>query len=281
MLKITFLILLYFFCTKCSGFESNCNCGWRNFGKIIGGEKSDDGEWPMMAALMSKPENVQFCGGTIISNHHVLTAGHCVHARYKKLPVSSFGVVFGINNLDEVKPSNIISPKKIIAHPNYVWPLSYDVAILVMKSIEFSHNIGPACLPLKKFNAVGKTLHHTGWGMVKAYGMGSRILKKTKLEGVDLDLCNSTFAQYEHLVKIREHHLCTYQPATSQCKGDSGGPILWDDPKTKRYYLVGLISFGWYSCDTPSVNVDVSYFVPWIYQILSTTGDDVCAFQEL
>lgn len=46
---------------------------------------------------------------------------------------------------------------------------------------------------------------------------------------------------------------------------DSGGPLLWQDPKTSRLVLVGIISSG-IGCagDYPSISERVGAYMDWI-----------------
>ena len=46
--------------------------------RIIGGSLSSAGEWPWVVAVQVGGKVI--CGGTIISDHWVVTAGHCVDA---------------------------------------------------------------------------------------------------------------------------------------------------------------------------------------------------------
>ena len=44
--------------------------------RIVSGWDADEGEWPWIAALLNNGR--QFCGGSLISRKHILTAAHCV-----------------------------------------------------------------------------------------------------------------------------------------------------------------------------------------------------------
>lgn len=48
--------------------------------KIVGGDESSIGAWPWMALIGYDPYSVRpfKCGGTLISNRHVITAAHCI-----------------------------------------------------------------------------------------------------------------------------------------------------------------------------------------------------------
>lgn len=45
--------------------------------KIIGGEKATDGQFPALVSLQSTNGHSHFCGGGLISDRLILTAGHC------------------------------------------------------------------------------------------------------------------------------------------------------------------------------------------------------------
>ena len=44
--------------------------------KVVNGWPADQGEWPWIAALLNNDR--QFCGGSLITRKHILTAAHCV-----------------------------------------------------------------------------------------------------------------------------------------------------------------------------------------------------------
>ena len=43
--------------------------------RVVGGSIAAKGSWPWIAAIVD--DDGPFCGGTLISNQHVLTAAHC------------------------------------------------------------------------------------------------------------------------------------------------------------------------------------------------------------
>lgn len=48
-------------------------------GRVIGGDLAAVGQFPYQAALYIQisPYDVVFCGGSLITTSHILTAGHC------------------------------------------------------------------------------------------------------------------------------------------------------------------------------------------------------------
>ena len=53
------------------------------------------------------------------------------------------------------------------------------------------------------------------------------------------------------------------------CKGDSGGPLMVEQRYKNKYrwVLIGLVSFGSFSCGThgvPGVYTNVRYYLKWI-----------------
>jgi len=63
------------------------------------------------------------------------------------------------------------------------------------------------------------------------------------------------------------------------CKGDSGGPLAWIDPRTEEVKLIGAVSWGW-GCaggDSPGVYAKITHYLDWINQIIGNCNSETCS----
>lgn len=112
------------------------------------------GQWPWHVALYSFQDVRTFyrCGGTLISQFHVITAAHCVTVRTSSsqlISISYLGVYIGKMNLkghEDFTQYRGIS--KIYLHPNYNATLYFnDIAILKLtQPAKFTKFVRPCCL---------------------------------------------------------------------------------------------------------------------------------------
>lgn len=56
-------------------FDLDCGKVEFSTGFVIGGNKTERGQWPFLVALYSLEKNSFLCGGSLITSRHVLTGG--------------------------------------------------------------------------------------------------------------------------------------------------------------------------------------------------------------
>lgn len=135
--------------------QNSCGSKVIGSGLIIGGKFSMKNEWPWLAALLTRSDSSFFCGGTLISSLHVITAAHCIQPKGQRLPKSFDEIVvyMGKHNLSVSNEhgSKSADPVKVLLHKdwNYITrKYDADIAIIFFEGhVVFTDKIKPACLP--------------------------------------------------------------------------------------------------------------------------------------
>ena len=86
--------------------------------RVVGGEAALQGQFPWQVGLVRDGDPAQqFCGGSLLSSRHVLTAAHCTAG----LSPASISVTVGLTNLSsqDTEAGAVIAVKEIIDHPDY------------------------------------------------------------------------------------------------------------------------------------------------------------------
>merc|ERR1719153_1434007 len=123
-----------------------CQCGVKGGsanGRIVGGQETEQHEYPWQVGLVSRNGRSPQCGGTLISSTHVLTAAHCTQT-----DASSIRVLLGEHNIAD-SVFNRVDVAEIINHPDYDGRTTdNDYAILrLSQAVTFTNEVAPACLP--------------------------------------------------------------------------------------------------------------------------------------
>ncbi|XP_046447721.1 trypsin-like isoform X3 [Daphnia pulex] len=217
--------------------------------KIIGGQLVRIGEHKYMAYVVFNDKYVG-CGGTLISDRHVLTAAHCLMDPDTGVADDKEQVYF---NVYTVEPMDSTAIKRIVyksdfrIHPKYNYKApgkGYDIAILKL-------NPPLSSAEMSKLDKIRlgddddliwiQTLA-LGWGKTTdAESPGSPNfspnLKQTKLKVLSRSECQAQWGtNYNHDIQ-----LCTAPSDTQICTGDSGGPLLWQ----KYEKIPGTFQFNW------------------------------------
>ncbi|KAH8305481.1 hypothetical protein KR018_010867 [Drosophila ironensis] len=238
--------------------------------RIVGGTNASPHEFPWMAVLFKSGK--QFCGGSLITGSHILTAAHCV-ARMTSWDVAALTAHLGDYNIRTDFEVQHVSRriKRLVRHKGFEFStLHNDIAILTLSEpVPFTHEIQPICLPTSPSQQArsysGQVATVAGWGSLRENGPQPSILQK-----VDIPIwANAECARkYGRAAPggIIESMICAGQAAKDSCSGDSGGPMVINDGG--RYTQVGIVSWG-IGCGKgqyPGVYTRVTSLLPWIYK---------------
>ena len=149
-----------------------CQCGIANnpSNRIVGGHEAILHQFPWQVGLVLDGSNTPFCGGTIIANKWILTAGHC--ANNPSYDMSRVKVLVGEDRIktDSYDHTVRASIRRVYEHPQYHRDrhyLVYDFALLELNQpLTWSSEVRPVCLPEKH-----ETSSYAGmWGKVSGWG---------------------------------------------------------------------------------------------------------------
>ncbi|XP_055608184.1 collagenase-like [Uranotaenia lowii] len=233
-------------------------------GRIINGEDAEYGQFPYQVMLIIQmAEGRALCGGSLLSEEWVLTAGHCVDN------ATSFQVTMG--NL-YLKPDGgheegaiVMNTTEYYQHENYSSSTAQnDIAVIRLpEKVEYSYRIGPVKLPSGHDDYNQRETIVSGWGKETDFGGAAQRLQYTNLTVISNTRCSMLYGPGIIQPTIL---CCQGEQRKSTCNGDSGGPLVLADDRT----LVGIVSFGHIiGCERrlPMGFTRVTEFTDWITTI--------------
>ncbi|XP_022656804.1 plasma kallikrein-like [Varroa destructor] len=229
--------------------------------RIIGGTATWKGKWPWQVALLNRNKEA-FCGGTLIAPDWVLTAAHCVRR--------SLHVLAGEHNIKRRRGKEV-AVATCFVHPEYdVETVDNDIALLQLETpLVFNNFVGAACLPDAPLSA-GARGTILGWGKLSDQAVnGSEILQEAQVPVIPQPECRDVYSEYF----VSQNMLCAgyRRGRIDSCAGDSGGPLLVQNNKTKRWTVQGITSFGEGCGQRPGIYARVANYVSWIRETISTS----------
>jgi secreted trypsin-like serine protease len=103
--------------------------------RIVGGGNVNIRSYPFLASLRYLSNNIIFCGGSIISNKHILTAAHCLY--YESRDFNRIRIYTGITATRSTE-GQVHKIAHVFFHPWFTAQLSYngiylnDIAIVMV-----------------------------------------------------------------------------------------------------------------------------------------------------
>ena len=259
-----------------------CQCGCPAINpqlttRIVNGEAAVLNSWPWQLLLVNfsfegRPRF--YCGATLITPKHVLTAAHCVFG----LSPRYVGVIprVHIYNTSTWSRNTAYMAERIYTHESFDDRLgNNDIAVIRLRTpIPIDDYVSPICLApsdMRDHKLIpGEELIAIGWGSLESVNRS----KPNVLQQVRLQFVPQTHPLCAPLVGIgdsaRPGQICAGFPPKAVCFGDSGGPLLRSivHPNGQTYWQqVGIMSWTvdcGHQTNYPDVYTHVSYYHSWI-----------------
>ncbi|XP_042879914.1 trypsin-1-like, partial [Penaeus japonicus] len=232
--------------------------------KIVGGETTEENEYPWLVALSDAGgSNHPFCGGSVYTSVWVITAAHCL---YGKKP-QHMEVLFNLWDWTEYDPDVVKRPViYFVMHEGYSQNTQFnnDIGLVRVPPVDLSQRgISPVCLPPPTADYTGQAAVVTGWGTLSSGGpQPNRPMEVT----VPIRTRSECVGAYGSQA-ITDNMICAglAEGGKDSCQGDSGGPLAVEG-SDGRLYLAGIVSWG-YLCAEPGyygVYTDVPNYIEFI-----------------
>ncbi|XP_035705039.1 venom protease isoform X2 [Folsomia candida] len=256
---------------------------------VVGGEDARVGQFPYMAALgfgQNRSRISWLCGGTLVSDHHVLTAAHCLQEKRGRgkptfVLIGDAHLKVDLNN--RVKSRRVVPIDQITIHPNYNPSTKHnDIGLVKLRDkVVLSANVKPACLPQPvnrlEMGNNQSLLTAAGWGLTEFAGSPSETLQYVELRRQSSQRCVAAYSQESDgsSQEIIPSQFCAGAGEDDDipkdtCDGDSGSGLtlkrVLDNINLSPRFVVGITSFGSKYCglDKPGVYTNVQSFLDWL-----------------
>ncbi|XP_068196925.1 serine protease 56 isoform X2 [Antennarius striatus] len=230
--------------------------------RIVGGSPAPPGSWPWLVNLQLNGDLM--CGGVLVDSSWVVTAAHCFMGSHSE---SDWTAVVGDFDTTKADPDEqLLKVNRIIPHPKFnVKTFNNDIALVELTSpVILSNRVTPVCLPSGTEPPTGSSCLVAGWGSLYLNGPFADVVMEARVPLLPQSTCKQALGKDV----VTNTMLCAgyLSGGIDSCKGDSGGPLIYQDQMSGRFQLYGITSWG-DGCGNkgkPGVYTRVSAFFDWI-----------------
>ncbi|XP_049271208.1 clotting factor C-like [Rhipicephalus sanguineus] len=258
---------------------------------IYHGNASEVGQWPWQVGLSKWSQHEKAwdlqCGGTLLSESWVVTAGHCVtkDRRGNLHAPEDIRLYLGKYHRDDALDDAFVQVRtlsEIHVHDDFD-PAKYDADIamvLLDRPVELSSRVQPICLPSERTSQSNIVDGHlgvaTGWGQTETRSYAD-VLRQAVIPVVSAQECERAYLEDRFLRAVTSYMFCGgyVKGGIDACTGDSGGPFVFVDESVvdKRVWVLeGIVSWGGpRGCGVPNHfggYTKVAAFIEWIRAFL-------------
>ncbi|CAD7000003.1 lectizyme [Ceratitis capitata] len=234
-------------------------------GRVVGGTAAAENSAPYIVSLQQG--STHYCAGSILNEHWVVTAAHCLTSKSQVL--SSSLIAGSINVAGTASTTQKRAINSYVVHDLYTGGIApYDIGLVYTSTaFEWTAAVKAIALPSSGVKPTGNVDLY-GWGSTSTTNVASypSLLQVAKnLPIISESSCVNALGTKG--ADVHSTNICT-GPLTGGvgiCTSDSGGPLV--QTQSGKTVLVGIVSWGKIPCgqpNSPSVYVQVSDFISWI-----------------
>jgi secreted trypsin-like serine protease len=233
-------------------------------GRIVGGQKAREGQFPYMVSLRASFRPYEHgCGGFIINSRWIGSVAHCTMS-----VLNHMLTVAVVGTITTSEGGTTYRFKRWYNHPEHIYyERRHDIGLGRTRSeIVFTSLVQP--IPLgSEFVGAGVKAIISGWGTPDyplPIGQFTEDLYWLELTTITNEECiERTIPEWRFM--INPENICTYDgPGIGACNGDSGSPL------TAGGFVIGAVAWA-LPCarDTAEVYPRISSYRSWMLDVIA------------